>query len=179
MIRRRSDLSSTSSSETLSPKRYKTSGIIMDNTFKEELDSYLKEQLDHFRESLVESIHALFDKRISALEKRVDKVEADNTTLNKKIADLEKAATEVRQHAVNNEQYSRRNNIRILGLPEEKGEKCLLTVFPWIRDTLHCDIKAEDIEAVHRLNGGSPRQIIVRFVSRQVRDKVIANRPRT
>ena len=52
-----------------------------------------------------------------------------------------------------NEQYSRRNNLRIFGLPQnDKNENSKEIVHSFIKDNLHMrDVKIEEISAAHRV----------------------------
>ena len=71
------------------------------------------------------------------------------------------------------ERYSRSYNARFLGVPEETGEQCASVVNDLLRNKLGQSGKA--IENAHRIGktgGGQPRQIIVRFFSRQTRADV-------
>lgn len=84
------------------------------------------------------------------------------------------------------EQYSRLWNIKILGIPEKiasgrgetaaDSEKLALALF---REKLGLNITPADLDAVHRIGEkkpGTSRPIIVRFVSRRVRQQVIQQR---
>ncbi|XP_071095336.1 uncharacterized protein [Haliotis cracherodii] len=76
------------------------------------------------------------------------------------------------------EQYSRRNSLRISGLPESKEENTEALVMEVLRD-LHPDLTASDIDRCHRVgkkNMDRNRQVIVKFVSYRNRHKVISNR---
>ena len=85
-------------------------------------------------------------------------------------------------------QYIRSNNLKIYGLPEGgegdgEGETEVETaqkVIELCKEKLKLDITEQDIDIAHRLGkknqDGKPRSIIVRFVRRIVRNKVIALR---
>ena len=66
--------------------------------------------------------------------------------------------------------------MRVLGIEEEEGENCATKMFEFFRTKLHSDIKSENITVAHRVKGGSPRGIIVRFSSREVKSAIIQNR---
>ena len=83
------------------------------------------------------------------------------------------------------EQYSRNYNLRLYYVEEPSGEtagQCEETVLNLFTEKMGLrHIRKEDIDAVHRLGenrqkNGQPRGIIVRFMSRRVRDEVILNR---
>ena len=174
VIRRRSDLSSTSSVEELIvTKKLKVDSM---EDLRSELDECLSKKMLELREGIVEEILSNLEAKWDKINKRMEHLEDENKSLRLRLDTMSTDVLQVRQHAINNEQYSRRNNIRIMGLPEAKGENCLTEVYSWIRKTLHADIKDTDIQAAHRLKGQAPRPTIVSFVSRQVREKVISNR---
>ena len=87
-------------------------------------------------------------------------------------------------HALNSqEQYSRRNNVRIFGIADTvrnesaaASEDLALTVF---NKKLGLDIRPEDVQIAHRTGrytALSTRSIIVQFVSRKAKKDVIGNR---
>ena len=92
------------------------------------------------------------------------------------------------EYAVHNEQYSRKNNLRILGLEEHAGENLEETLVSFAKEHLHEDIQPEEIEIVQRIGrpratdgeqGSSasasdqrsvkPRPVIVKFVSNKTK----------
>lgn len=87
------------------------------------------------------------------------------------------------------EQYTRRNNVRVLGVPEsaeESVEVCERKVLKIIKEKLELPImESGDIEAIHRIGRQGkqkqgqptrPRPIIVRFLSRKSTETVLSNR---
>ena len=70
------------------------------------------------------------------------------------------------------EQYSRKNNVVISGIPEHESESPAGLVIELGR-ILDVDIRSNDIDAAHRFgraNNRRPRPILVRFVTRVTRD---------
>lgn len=78
--------------------------------------------------------------------------------------------------AKDNEQYSRRHNIRIVGFPEEKDENCAEKVTKFGKETLQLPISSTDIDRAHRVGKPSHehRAIIVRLQSH--RHKIMKTR---
>ena len=92
------------------------------------------------------------------------------------------------------EQYGRRNNIRIRGLPLGEKDDCRSAVVSFLKEKLQVNVSGDDIEAAHILPTRSnenakstdqstaravPKQhpvIIVRFRSREARDGVLRKR---
>jgi len=88
------------------------------------------------------------------------------------------------EQANKNEQYSRRNNVKLLFVEEEEGkgetaeqsEEKALDIFS---QKLGLSITPNDIEIAHRIGqkgGKGPRPIIVKFVSRRTKHMIIQNR---
>jgi hypothetical protein len=145
---------------------------------------------------------ALVDNRLNALETRYDDVLATNTSLPagetmRELESIKKETRECRIATNDNEQYSRRNNVRIRGLAIAEGDDCRQIVADFCRTKLHLDsIQLEMIEAAHILPnrpkrsnaGGNKNQsataatqktestVIVKFCRRELRDAVITKR---
>ena len=76
------------------------------------------------------------------------------------------------------ENYSRRENLRFMNIPERKDENCVDVIYDIIENELHIDPEKILFHAVHRI--GKPREaddakarpIIARFLCREDRDKV-------
>jgi hypothetical protein len=89
----------------------------------------------------------------------------------------------IKSHANDNEQYSRRCNLRFHGIPGQKGENCLLVHSKFCKEELNCDIPPQDIDRAQRVgqirSDGSSRAIIVNFVSYQstILDKTLETIP--
>ena len=113
----------------------------------------------------------------SVVDKEIDKVVQP---LKNKIAELEVQLDQVKSHANDNEQYSKRCNVRIYGIPEEKGENCYDAVVNFCRNCLKCDVAVSEIDRTHRVgkqrNDSTPRAMIVKFLSYQSKLKVLKHR---
>ena len=104
----------------------------------------------------------------------------------KQLDAVKKQALDVALHANDNEQYSRRNNLRIRGLPTvSKNDDCRIAVHRFLHDQLHSDITVDDIDVAHPVpvrqsstgsTSTSPPTILVRFKSHAQRDWVIRRR---
>lgn len=153
--------------------------ILVNKTVSEQFERFLSSQ--EFKNLLVtttksvvstvlqEAVHDTIAKEIQ------EKVEP----LKKQIKDLSDDLDKVRKHANENEQYSRRCNVRIYGIPENEGENCYELVSDFCKQDLHCELEERDIDRIHRvgkLRVGSPRALIVKFCSYQIKAKVMKSR---
>jgi hypothetical protein len=123
--------------------------------------------------------------RLEAAEARVADLTVEVDTLRNQVARL-KENSDMRIDGL--AQYSRRNNIRITGVPETREEDVTATTVKLLNDKLGVPILPADIDRCHRV--GRPassanlrhdgvirhRQIIVKFISYQKRSAIIVNR---
>ena len=211
MPRKKKRYRSGSSTSSISPKDYKkvkpasssfdnlseNSGSSSDS---DKMAPVTEETLERLLKKQKEDLVAEFDKKmketVAGLTKHVDKLESENADLKGQIANLslklsvieqrveenEKHTREVLRRAVNNEQYSRRANLKIYGLDEAENEVCNDLVLEFIRNRLFCSVENEDIDISHRVgkcvkdNPKGPRPIIVKFVRRQKKLEVMKKR---
>ncbi|XP_077989956.1 uncharacterized protein LOC144444419 [Glandiceps talaboti] len=126
--------------------------------------------LDFFN-TLVEEMH----RSITTLQEENKQLRHSNESLLHSIAEVERGLEEQNQ-------YSRRENLEIQGIPEtteENTDDIIVAVLQRVAD----DITPEDIEVTHRIGrkdnrerNPRPRPIIVKFSSRRKRDKVYKQR---
>ena len=115
----------------------------------EALTSVLDEKLDEFTTRL----SAMMDEKIADLQEKFDGVpeqllqmkEDFNKTVNHVEHDLRKDIDSTWEIAVRNEQFSRKNNIRLLGLEEEPDEHLEAKFIACMQDNLGEEVKPEEI----------------------------------
>lgn len=105
---------------------------------------------------------------LKTLSSNYQLLKAENATLKQELTLIKKDMTELKQ-------YSRANNLEIKGLPVTAKE-CLEATVQTLGNKLGLQISASDIDVVHRVptKDKSKSNIVVRFVSRKTRDKVLA-----
>ncbi len=67
-----------------------------------------------------------------------------------------------------NEQFSRKYNLRFVGLDESKGEDCVDKVVAFYKDKLDINVDKAKVDRAHRLgpkNSFRPRTVIIKFKS--------------
>ena len=112
---------------------------------------------------------------VDELIKRVVKLEAERE-------DLRKDNVELYHRAEESAQYSRANNLKVYGLPEdvenkESASQTLEKVVALVNDKLGVPLKAVDIDIAHRLPSRSgkktkTRSIIVRLIRRETKSEI-------
>ena len=122
-------------------------------------------------DKLKESIKSL-DKTI--LEKNLEKENIEES--------IRKQGEIIKKLENETEQYSRRNNIKIRGLPDtdfrETAFDSAKKIVQFLKEKDIASLSLSDIDIAHRLPNthNKNRDIIVRFVSRLVRDEVMSQR---
>ena len=115
----------------------------------------------------------------------VEKLKKESETQKQELSDLKGAFRFERLNAVDKEQYTRRNDIKIYGLREEGGEhgenaeQTSRVVRKLFRDKLGVTVRETDIDIAHRLGNfeeDRERSVIVRFTRRSVKNELIQNR---
>lgn len=113
---------------------------------------------------------------------KIDDFEAKLNTYSeqiKLIAPLQQECMLLRKQVADLEQRSRSNNVEIVGIPE-KNKEDIASILSSIGKTISCPIEKNDIDTYHRVaqfnfNKNKPKNIIVRFISRVMRDKFVAS----
>ena len=97
----------------------------------------------------------------------------ENVKVNEKIVALEKENGHLNQ-------YTRRNNVEISGIPKIFDNKLEEKVVE-LSNSLGVNVSTNDVEACHRLkgNGSDPKRVIVRFTNRKYAEKLVNVRKET
>jgi len=127
-------------------------------------------------DSVTKAVLAQLEKTLKFDPEALNKMEQEIKEKDKKIAELE---TEMRRRTDDLEQYQRRANLRIFGVPESKNrnqredpDAVAINVF---NKQLGLSITPADIDRCHRVGApkeGKPRPLIVKFVSYRKRAEV-------
>ena len=121
---------------------------------------------------------------VNSLVAEVRSLKASLAQRDATIAELRGEIKKLREDHDALEQYGRRNNLRISGIPEKENEDTTEAVMKIASEVMELDppLQPGDIEVSHRLpkprnsKPGQPRQIIVRFRSKATRYRLISNR---
>ena len=121
---------------------------------------------------IIEPTLADLNKEISKINKNFEKLESElpisktvNNALHKRVIQLEKQCW-------TNEQYSCRECIQVVGLPDSTTDNELCSVFKKIG----VNVSVNNIEACHPLMSDSKNKIIVKFSKRKVCQVVLENK---
>ena len=139
--------------------------------------SVMKESVGAIVDGVLEGLHV----RIASLETINKELLEENNALKKDNAVLKGKVHEIEKECDGLEQYSRRNSLRITGIPEsEENTKTDKIVLDMCKD-IGVTLTESDIDRSHRVgkpSGPKPRQIIVKFTSYRSRQQVYKARSR-
>lgn len=136
--------------------------------------------------SRADSLESMVTMKIEGLKKTIDFISEEVKDMKAKLKEVdaktkmeEKRLVSCETRIAELERYSRRWNLRLAGVPEKDFENITATVVDICQKTIaNENVKvAEGVDIVHRLGKRdrtkkSPRNIIIRFLSRTVRDSV-------
>lgn len=147
----------------------------------------IDETVKVFRKDMQDAIDSLnasvtvLRTEVTTRDESVNKLKGENVSLTAEVNKLKKQVDDL-------EQYGRRDNLIISGLPlsyaeaatshdndnlRETTEATIDKVISLCREKLDCDIHQDDISVAHRLPAtGTQRSVIVKFTKRLVRDRI-------
>ena len=154
---------------------------------KEVVTTAVKEAIDHLLPELIKTAAT------DAIETTLVSLKKTLTDVNHELNDLKRSCTflkeenrrlkddlkSVKAKANENEQYSRRNNIRIFGLTEEGTESPTQLVVKFLKKNLDIDISESEIDKVHRIGkpqDGKPPPLIVKFTTHRSKEAVLSRK---
>ena len=197
-------------SKQLSEINKKLSNVITkeDGTLRDMIKEVFQQMKDEFLHSVSHRIDILEgklfekDKENDSLKETIKKLETEiesrKTEIEEQKAENSKLQTQIEKNAeiasgkINDlEQYGRRNNLKISGLPESEGDETAEMTTGIVIDKLNSvigslNLRREDIDIAHRLGPkrkrrwgqetATPRRVIIKFNSRIKRDNIMRNR---
>lgn len=140
--------------------------VEMKNIIKEAIKELLSD--DDFIAKVAEKVTEEVNKKLQEIENRTSVLESENYNLKNRIMEIE--------------QYSRRNNIRIFGIPEEKGKKekenLVEKMVIFFKDKLNVELQTSDIETCHRVGESKDgkKPIFITFAGHLKKTEVIRKR---
>lgn len=145
------------------------------------LDAKLEAFATRIENMVTQKVKAL-EERFQTLQNELAELKQDyNESLNHVEQDLRSQVDDTWEYAVRNEQYSRKNNIRIYGIKENPDENLQVQIIGLAREELGVEIKEEEIEIAHRIgqtrrSQNKPRAVIIKFLSNKSKMKLLSKR---
>ena len=108
-------------------------------------------------------------------------LQIEKQRLRDKVINLEKRVTLLEVGGNLLEQYGRRNNLEMTGIPDDVKDEDLEEKVIKILDKIEVNVTSKDIEACHRVgkSRNNSKKTIIRFVNRKFAKKALANKKKT
>ena len=144
---------------------------------KEMNDSKILDEISKLREELVEN----FKKSFSDIRDEIiiKNLQNENKRLNDEVSQLKEKIISIESKSNSVEQYDRRNNMEINGIPNSISDDNLeSTVINVLSKATNVHVTADDIEACHRIGKSkeNSKKTIVRFINRKHFKCALVNR---
>lgn len=151
----------------------------LEKKMREDIENKVQEKTKHLNEK-IDSIS--FEN-----QQLTDQLKSTSTTLQKQINDLEeqiqhneKRSKDALKNSNYNEQYSRKNNVKIMDVPEDEGESNsnLLTKVCDIFATQNVELAKNEIIALHRIptRKGGIRPVLMKTMNNNVKSRLMKKR---
>lgn len=154
--------------------------------FKEEITSQMKNELSELKADMDQKMARITkevrdqNERMEDALTRTEEVEAWSTEANGVLQEVLREQGRMKDKLDDLEMRSRRNNLRIYGIPEDTEETSVLNfVEEWLRAELTIDVDLQ-IQRAHRViaakpkAGEPPRSIIVNFLQHTTKELVLS-----
>lgn len=143
---------------------------------KKELGGLIERELETVKASMdvMNEKFEQFKAEVVTLRKDVACVKTENRELRKENSRLVNELKELRRDVVDLQQYSRKNNLEIKGVPLRQNENPFV-IIQTICSSLKSEISESDVETVHRVPSKDKNKpnIVVKFASLRARDRVL------
>ena len=152
------------------------------------VSSMIKELEDRLQAEIEKKVQEKHKEKTTEMSDRLDSLTLENVQLRerldeaeKQIKDNEALAQKTMQKSNYNEQYSRKNNIKIMGVPEEREE----TVEMLADNTLSIlygkagvAVDPRNVVAIHRIPGkaGMPKPVLMKMSNNHEKTKIMKKR---
>jgi hypothetical protein len=153
--------------------------------------------LDQLKTDLMKEVNSLIDSKLEHVQSQIHDLSVENTSLKESVKSLAQKLDRQNFHTITAlnktkqmeikvndlEQYGRKSNVRIFGLPDGKKDETVQEtaeeVVRLLSSQLKMDVNVDDIDIAHRLGRfetGKPRAVIVKFMRRCHRMEAIYKR---
>ncbi|KAK3084898.1 hypothetical protein FSP39_020985 [Pinctada imbricata] len=154
------------------------------NEMKDGIKQEIREELEkEYDERIREKTGVLSDQidglemDLEGLREKVEEQKKEIRSLRDELADSSHQSREALRMANFNEQYSRKNNLKVLNWKEENGEDLRKGLIEKVKK-VGVEIQPWEINAIHRIPGkkGGTRPVIVKLYNSDIKRKVMMKR---
>ena len=154
--------------------------LIPDVNSISEKDDLTPSIIQKLEEKLLSRMDGLSAEIVNMKDVIIKNLQIDNERLRKKVDALEDKVIALEKNENLLEQYGRRNNLEITGIPDNVSHSDLENKVLDILNSIDVKVTSVDIEACHRIGKSmkNSKRTIVRFVNRKFSKQALYNRKR-
>ena len=128
-----------------------------------------------------EKVEEKLKEKTTELHSRLDMLVYENVQLKEEVENLKKTADEALQRSNYNEQYSRKNNVKIMGItesPDETEESLTDKVLHILSTKAKVNVNPYKIMALHRIPGkaGMTKPVLLKLMNNSEKTKIMRKR---
>ncbi|CAC5419331.1 unnamed protein product [Mytilus coruscus] len=144
------------------------------NEFEITVQNKIDEKVEEVKNEMQEKLDVLAIEN-EDLKKQIQDIQYPNTTI---IRDLNKTSRLSKQADISsnyNEQYSRKNNIKILNFPRKEHQDLRKDFMEFVKTELNVQLEDRDVVAIHRIPSQKvgPYPVIVKLFNSDVKRKIM------
>ncbi|CAG2253791.1 unnamed protein product [Mytilus edulis] len=144
--------------------------------FESTLDKKMNERLNKIQTEMQEKVEALSIEN-EHLRRKIDQNEAKTISIKKELSETTEIAKVTNISSNYNEQYSRKNNIKVFNFPWKEQQDLRQDFIQMVKSDLNITLHDRDIVAIHRLPAQrEPRPLIVRCFNTDVKRSIMRKR---
>ncbi|CAG2233066.1 unnamed protein product [Mytilus edulis] len=144
--------------------------------FESTLDKKMNERLNKIQTEMQEKVEALSIEN-EHLRRKIDQNEAKTISIKKELSETTEIAKVTNISSNYNEQYSRKNNIKVYNFPWKEQQDLRQDFIQMVKSDLNITLHDRDIVAIHRLPAQrEPRPLIVRCFNTDVKRSIMRKR---
>ncbi|KAK3091154.1 hypothetical protein FSP39_017566 [Pinctada imbricata] len=191
----REELQGVASKSEIKEIKEDLQNLVKKDDLKEIVKDFVTEIMTEMKKEMNKRFEEMSEKNrktIGQLTDKIDSLSMENNLLKEKLADREKQvrmlndrvdnaeiiARDAQKRSNYNEQYSRKNNVKLHGIPEADAENTSDTVQKVLKDVAQVDLHPEEILAVHRISGkpNEHRPILLKVKNTEVKARIMRKR---
>ena len=141
--------------------------------FESSLEKKMNEKIIKIQNEMEEKVEALSIEN-EDLKKRLEVGTAQITSIKKEFSETVQVAKQANMSSNYNEQYSRKNNIKVFNFPRREKQNLRQDFINLVKRDLNVTLEERDVVAIHRLPAEhEPSPLIVRLFSSDVKRSVM------
>ena len=152
----------------------------------------VRKLLQQFESSMDKKVHAKVTQLKTEMQEQIDALAVENSDLKRQVEQLKNTSAKTKQELHENaklvrdavissnynEQYSRKNNIKVMNFPRKEKQNLRADFIATVKKDLNVELEDRDVVAIHRIPSEKPghKPVIVRLFNSDIKRSVMRER---